>query len=87
VESFVFEKIIDKGDDRMNKDRLFKKLKSVHRGNFFLIEIPIATKEDGKKVEELAVELERDGKIKLRELVQREYSVYLHGILKYVSSH
>lgn len=70
----------------MNKDKLLKKLKSASRGNFFSIEIPTATKEDAKKVEEFAVELESEGKIKLRELVQREYSVYLHGILKYVSS-
>ncbi|MBT2657963.1 hypothetical protein J7E81_22445 [Bacillus sp. ISL-18] len=69
----------------MNKDGLLKKLKSASRGNFFSIEIPTATKEDEKKIEEFVGELEREGKIKLREIVQRQYSVYLHGIIKYVS--
>jgi hypothetical protein len=71
----------------MDKDRLLKNLKSASRGNFFSIEIPVATKEDESKILEFAGELESDGKIKLRELVQREYSVYLHGILKYTSDH
>jgi hypothetical protein len=69
----------------VNKDGLLKKFKSSSRGNFFSIEIPTATKEDEKKIEEFVGELEKDGKIKLREFVQREYSVYLHGIIKYVS--
>jgi hypothetical protein len=71
----------------MNKAGLLTKLKSVSRGNFFSIEIPTATKEDEKKIEEFVGELERDGKIKLREFVQREYSVYLHGMIKYTSDH
>jgi hypothetical protein len=69
----------------MNKAELLTKLKSVSRSNFFSIEIPTATKEDEKKIEEFIGELERDGKIKLREFAQREYSVYLHGIIKCVS--
>ncbi|MGF6947729.1 hypothetical protein QF028_000222 [Neobacillus sp. B4I6] len=69
----------------MNKVGLLKKLNNASRGNFFSIEIPKATKEDEKKIEELVGELEREGKIKLRECIQREYSVYLHGICKYVS--
>jgi hypothetical protein len=69
----------------MDKDRLLKNLKSASRSNFFSIEIPTATKEDEKKIEEFVRELERDGKIKLREFAQREYSVYLHGMLKYLS--
>jgi hypothetical protein len=69
----------------MNKAGLLTKLKSVSRGNFFSIEIPTATKEDEKKIEEFIEELERDGKIKLKEFEQREYSAYLHGIIKYVS--
>ena len=40
---------------------------------------------DANKIEELVIELEREGKIKLEEYVQRESSIYLHGILKYVS--
>jgi hypothetical protein len=71
----------------MNKERLLKKLKSASRGNFFSIEIPTDTKENAKKIVTIVGELESDGIIKLRELVQREYSVYLHGILKYVSDH
>ncbi|MFC3882437.1 hypothetical protein ACFOU2_02530 [Bacillus songklensis] len=77
--------IVDKGDDPMNKDKLLKNFQNASRGNFFSIEVPKATKEDENKIEELVTELEREGKIKLRECVQREYSVYLHGIIKYAS--
>jgi hypothetical protein len=69
----------------MNKVSLLKNLNTASRGNLFSIEIPKATKEDEVKIKELVDELERDGKIKLRECVQREYSVYLHGIIKYAS--
>ena len=69
----------------MNKVGLLKNLQNASRGNFFSIEIPKATKEDEKKIEELVGELEREGKIKLRECIQRDYSVYLHGIIKYAS--
>ena len=77
--------ITAKGDDPMNKVGLLKNLRNASRGNFFSTEIPKATKEDGKKIEEWVGELESEGKIKLRECVQREYSVYLHGIIKYAS--
>ncbi|MFI9226302.1 hypothetical protein ACJEBK_28215 [Peribacillus frigoritolerans] len=69
----------------MNKDRLLKNLQNASRGNFFSMEIPKGNKEDENKIEELVKELEKEGRIKLRECVQREYSVYLHGIIKYVS--
>jgi ribosome recycling factor len=69
----------------MNKAGLLKSLKNASRGNLFSIEIPKATKEDEKEIEEFVEELVKDGKIKLRECVQREYSVYLHGIIKYAS--
>ncbi|MDQ0216937.1 hypothetical protein ELQ35_09590 [Peribacillus cavernae] len=69
----------------MNKDRLLKNLQTASRGNLFSIEIPKSTKEDENTIEELLKELEREGKIKLRECVQREYSVFLHGIMKYSS--
>jgi hypothetical protein len=69
----------------VNKVGLLKNLQNASRGNFFSIEIPKASKEDEKKIEELVGELEREGKIKLRECVQRDYSVYLHGIIKYAS--
>jgi hypothetical protein len=69
----------------MNKVRLLKNLKNASRGNFFSIEIPKTTKEDEKKIKELVGELQSEGKIKLRECVQQEYSVYLHGIIKYAS--
>ncbi|RFU68363.1 hypothetical protein [Bacillus sp. V59.32b] len=69
----------------MNKDKLLKKLQNASRGNFFSMEIAKATEDDEHKIEELVKELEREGKIKLRECVQREYSVYLYGIIKYAS--
>jgi hypothetical protein len=42
-------------------------------------------KGDEKAIEEFVGELARDGKIKLRECIQRKSSVYLHGIIKYAS--
>lgn len=78
-------KIIDKGDDPMKKVELLKSLHNASRGNLFSIEIPKVKKEDENRIKELAEELETDGKIKLRECIQREYSVYLHGIIKYAS--
>jgi hypothetical protein len=72
-------------DSRMNSVDLLKILRKSSQGNFFAIEIPIATKDDEKNIEELAMELEHKGKIKLREFVKREYSIYLHGIMKYAS--
>jgi hypothetical protein len=78
-------KIIDKGVDPMNKVGLLKNLRDASRGNLFSTVIPMATKDDEKKIVEWAGELESEGKIKIRECVQREYSVYLHGIIKYAS--
>ncbi|EKN71631.1 hypothetical protein BABA_00460 [Neobacillus bataviensis LMG 21833] len=68
----------------MNKVDLLKKLLNGSRGNMFSLEIP-TTKEDEKVIQELVKVLETEQKIKLREYVQREYSVYLHGIIKYAS--
>jgi hypothetical protein len=80
------EPIVDKGDNPMNKDGLFKKIQTASRGNLFSIEVPKATtEEDENKIEEWVKELEREGKIKLRKCIQREYSVYLHGLIKYAS--
>jgi hypothetical protein len=76
--------ITTKGDDPMNKVELLKRLLNGSRGNMFSLEIP-TTKEDEKKIQELVRVLETEQKIKLREYVQREYSVYLHGIIKYAS--
>lgn len=73
-----------KGDDPMNKVELLKRLLNGSRGNMFSLEIP-TTKEDEKKIQGLVRVLETEQKIKLREYVQREYSVYLHGIIKYAS--
>jgi hypothetical protein len=73
-----------KGDDPMNKVELLKKLLNSSRGNMFSLEIP-TTKENQKKIQELISVLETEKRIKLREYVQREYSVYLHGIIKYAS--
>ncbi|MEH7419320.1 hypothetical protein V7266_29255 [Neobacillus drentensis] len=69
----------------MNKVDLLKNLRNASQGNFFSTEIPKSTKEDEKKIEQWVGELEREGKIKLRECVQREHSIYLHGIIKYAS--
>ncbi|WP_318503819.1 hypothetical protein [Bacillus sp. T3] len=69
----------------MNKVELLTKLRNSSRGNMFSTEIPKTTKEDEKKIEQLAEELESEGKIKIRECVQREYSVFLHGIIKYAA--
>ncbi|WP_142919884.1 hypothetical protein [Peribacillus glennii] len=69
----------------MDKIALLKSLKNARQGNIFSLEIPNHTIENGKQIEELAEELVRDGNIKLRECVQREYSIYLHGIIKYAS--
>ena len=77
--------ITAKGDDPMNKVELLKRLLNGSRGNMFSLEIPTTTKEDEKKIQELVKVLETEQKIKLRENVQREYSVYLHGIVKYAS--
>ncbi|WP_042458794.1 hypothetical protein [Neobacillus dielmonensis] len=70
----------------MNKVELLKELNNACRGNFFSIEIPKTTKEDEKNIEELVAELERTGKIKLRECIKREQSVFLHGIYKYATN-
>ncbi|WP_026692760.1 hypothetical protein [Peribacillus kribbensis] len=69
----------------LNKVGLLRNLHNASRGNLFSLEIPKATKDDGNKIEEWIGELQVDGKIKLRECIQREYSVYLNGILKYAS--
>ena len=69
----------------LNKVELLKSLHNSSRSNFFSVEIPKATKDDEKKIEDLVGELQIEGKIKLRECVQREHSVYLNGILKYAS--
>lgn len=69
----------------MNKVDLLKALRNSSRNNLFAIEIPKARKEDEKKIKEWVGELESEGKIKVRECIQREYSVYLHGIMKYSS--
>jgi hypothetical protein len=76
--------IVDKGDYPMNKVELLKKLQNSSRGNMFSLEIP-TTKENEKKIQELVRVLETEKRIKLREYVQREYSVYLHGIIKYTT--
>lgn len=74
-----------KRDDGMNNVDLLKILRKSSHGNFFGIEIPIATKEEETNIIAVAAELERNGKIKLRECIKREYSVYLHGIMKYAT--
>lgn len=67
----------------MNKSELFKNLHASSRSNLFSIEIPKTVKEDERLIDGLVRELVQDGKIKLREVVQRDCSVYLSGIIKY----
>lgn len=69
----------------MNSIDLLKILRKSSQGNFFEIEIPISTVEEEVNIKTLATELERNGKIKIRECIEREYSVYLHGIMKYAN--
>jgi hypothetical protein len=69
----------------MNKNCLLKSLRKASRGNLFSTEIPKGTTEEENKIKKWLKELESEGKIKLRECVQREGSVYLHGIMKYAS--
>ncbi|WP_335870383.1 hypothetical protein [Bacillus sp. 2205SS5-2] len=69
----------------MNKEKLLKNLQHANRGNFFSVEIPASTSKDALAIEEMVAELEKEGKIKLREYIPREYSVYVHGIIKYAS--
>jgi hypothetical protein len=68
----------------MNKSELLKKFLNVSRGNLFSLEIP-STKENQITIKDLVGVLESEGKIKLRECVQRDHSVFLHGIVKYAS--
>lgn len=84
-ENVLNVEILVKGVDPMNKIGLLKNLRDSSRSNLFSTEIPKASKEDEKKIEGWVGELESEGKIKVRECVQREYSVYLHGIIKYAS--
>ncbi len=77
--------LLDKGVGPMDKSSLLKSLRNSSKGNLFSTEIPKATKEDEKNIEALVKELESEGKIKLREIIQREYSVYVQGIIKYIS--
>jgi hypothetical protein len=68
----------------MHKSMLLKTLLNSSRGNLFSIEIP-TTRENEKMIQDLVSVLVTEKRIKLREYVQREYSVYLTGIIKYAS--
>lgn len=69
----------------MNKSELFKNIYNASRSNLFSIEIPKAVKEDEQLIVGLVGELVQDGKIKLRDCIQRESSIYLTGIIKYAT--
>ncbi|PLS16796.1 hypothetical protein CVD28_17150 [Bacillus sp. M6-12] len=69
----------------MDKVTLFNYLQKASKGNFFSTEIPAGTIKESIAIKELVEELEKEGKIKVREFIQREYSVYIHGIIKYAS--
>ncbi|MEG9295400.1 hypothetical protein V6B33_02975 [Mangrovibacillus sp. Mu-81] len=68
----------------MDKNRLLMEFNHVSRGNFFSIEI--ASNVDGESIEQMTRELEKEGKIKIRECVQKESLVYVQGIIKYSST-
>jgi hypothetical protein len=70
-----------KGDGPMDKNQLLMEFNHVSRGNFFSIEIP--SNMHGESIEQMARELEKEGKIKIRECVQNETVVYVQGIIKY----
>jgi hypothetical protein len=76
--------IIKKGDGPMDKNRLLMEFNHVSRGNFFSIEIP--SNVDGESIVQMTRELEKEGKIKIRECVQNESLVYVQGIIKYAST-
>lgn len=77
--------VVIERDDPMNKEILLKSLLKASQGNFFTIEIPTGKTSDVENIREMISELENEGRIKLREYLPREYSVYLHGIIKYIS--
>ncbi|WP_064094056.1 hypothetical protein [Rossellomorea aquimaris] len=70
----------------MDKMGLLKDLNKTSRGNFFTIDIPTNSTKEEEKIEELARELEREGKIRIRECIQKESSVYIQGIIKYAAN-
>ncbi|MEI2664302.1 hypothetical protein [Rossellomorea sp. LJF3] len=67
----------------MNKSILLKKLSQASRGNFFTIKLPVKSREEAETIENVAAELEREGKIKIRECELKETSIYIQGIMKY----
>ncbi|MBN8192851.1 hypothetical protein JI667_11930 [Bacillus sp. NTK074B] len=67
----------------MNKIGLLKALTKASRGNFFSIDLPAQSSEEAATIEQAAAELEKEGKIKIRECTQKEGSVYIQGIMKY----
>ncbi|MCC5800976.1 hypothetical protein [Rossellomorea vietnamensis] len=67
----------------MNKSTLLKKLSQASRGNFFTIELPVESREEAETIENVAAELEREGKIKIRECELKETFIYIQGIMKY----
>ncbi|KPL60365.1 hypothetical protein [Rossellomorea vietnamensis] len=67
----------------MNKNTLLKTLSQASRGNFFTIELPVQSGEEAETIEQVAAELEREGKIKIRECTSKESSIYIQGIIKY----
>jgi hypothetical protein len=85
-ERALYVELIKKGDDPMDKNRLLKDCNHASRGNFFSLEIPANSKADGQNIEQMARELEKEGKIKIRECVHNDTFVYVHGIVKYAST-
>ncbi|MEL3974777.1 hypothetical protein AAEO50_21180 [Rossellomorea oryzaecorticis] len=70
----------------MDKNRLLKECNQARSGNFFSLEIPVNSNADGENIEQMARELEKEGKIKIRECMHNDTLVYVHGIVKYASN-
>ncbi|MCK2000450.1 hypothetical protein MZM54_03465 [[Brevibacterium] frigoritolerans] len=69
----------------MNKEILLKTIRKETNRNLFSIGVIENTEGEGTLIQDLAKELDADGKIRLKECNRFEGTVYLEGILKYAS--
>lgn len=69
----------------MNKEILLKTIRKETNRNLFSIGVIENTEGEGTLIQDLAKELDVEGKIRLKECNRIEGTVYLEGILKYAS--
>lgn len=69
----------------MNKEILLKNIRKETNRNLFSISIIENTEGEGTLIQDLAKELDADGKIRLKECNSLEGAIHLEGILKYAS--